>query len=50
MLENIWLEFQISVVSVHSRHIDHIHFQDPVESVENLVVNSNVDEYIQYAV
>ncbi|VDP23679.1 unnamed protein product [Schistosoma margrebowiei] len=33
-------------LSTHSRHVDQIQFQAPVESVPILIVNSNANEYI----
>ncbi|VDP24588.1 unnamed protein product [Schistosoma mattheei] len=36
----------ISDLSIHSRHVDHIQFQEPGESVPVSAVNSNTNEYI----
>uniref|UniRef100_A0A183KPA6 4Fe-4S ferredoxin-type domain-containing protein n=1 Tax=Schistosoma curassoni TaxID=6186 RepID=A0A183KPA6_9TREM len=37
----------INDLSTHNRHVDQIQFQEPGESVPILVVNSNVNQYIQ---
>lgn len=34
------------MISVQERHADHVHFQDPVESVPISVVYPNANEYI----